>query len=202
MPEHTPRKNLAAARRLAKDQGNFSCAFLFWLFGQNPFCGPSFQFLPEKIAADIVWETAFEKDAKVTELHKIAVAAILQSVRKTRKARLALTPGVRNVAQGQEVWKQVFDRQQFDSLAAIRPTLDGGYITIGSSSGVNNKNKEAWGVKLSAQGQIIWERIFEHKGFDIGTPHDVQPTPDYGYLLVGEAYSRTTRTFRRLAAEN
>ncbi len=174
--------------------GKFLLAFLFLAFWAKSFLWPLVSgFLPEKIAADIVWETTFEKDAKVTELHKIAASGYIAVGTQDAKGPLGLDAWVRAFTlQGQEVWKQVFDRQQFDSLAAIRPTLDGGYITIGSSSGVNNKNKEAWGVKLSAQGQIIWERIFEHKGFDIGTPHDVQPTPDYGYLLVGEAYSRTT----------
>ena len=172
--------------------GKILFALLFLGFWAKSLLWPAVSnVLPEKIAADIVWETTFEKDAKVTELHNIAAGGYIAVGTQDAKGPLGLDAWVRMfTSQGQEVWKQVFDRQQFDLPTAIRPTLDGGYIMVGEISGVNNKNQKAWVVKLNAQGQTIWERTIDRKGFDIGTPHDVQPTPDHGYLLVGEAYSR------------
>ncbi|MEL1243037.1 gliding motility-associated C-terminal domain-containing protein [Flavobacterium sp. DGU11] len=78
----------------------------------------------------------------------------------------------------------------FDAIA----TQDGGYILAGSAASnngdvVGNHNfsgfaTDGWVVKLDGAGNIEWQRCYG--GLGVTTLTAIQPTPDGGYVFVGE----------------
>jgi hypothetical protein len=86
------------------------------------------------------------------------------------------------------VWQKTLGGTATDSANSIQPTSDGGYIvavdtesTNGDVTG-NHGGKDAWVVKLSATGAIVWQKTLG--GTDSDTAGSVQPTPDGGYILA------------------
>jgi hypothetical protein len=88
-------------------------------------------------------------------------------------------------------WQQSFGGASDDLLYSMQPTSDGGYILGGySESGISgNKNSTTYGnsdfwiVKLDANGNRQWEKIFGGTGYD--ELYALQQTGDGGYILGG-----------------
>ncbi len=94
---------------------------------------------------------------------------------------------------GELVWEQNFGGSNGDWAYSIEQTSDNGYIFsgyTGSDDGdvagdvvSNNGNQNAWVVKLSQSGELIWEHSFGGSYTDWS--NNIQQVPDGGYVLAG-----------------
>jgi hypothetical protein len=90
-------------------------------------------------------------------------------------------------------WQKALGGSSYDYALGIQPTTDGGYIMVGktySTDGdvtVNHGAYDAWVVKLNSTGSLLWQKTLGGMGDDgvLG----IQPTPDGGYILAGDATS-------------
>ena len=69
------------------------------------------------------------------------------------------------------------------SVNAVRPTLDRGYIMVGSVEVAPNNNKDAWIAKIDSNGTVMWSEAYDYSpddGF-----RDVQALPNGDYAVIG-----------------
>ena len=97
---------------------------------------------------------------------------------------------------GQKQWDRTLGTNIDDQIGQAWQTSDGNYVVIGiTDDGPSNGNKtqashggrDAWAIKLSATGQVLWDRTLGGSGDDYlqaGTP-----TADGGSILVGSTAS-------------
>ena len=96
---------------------------------------------------------------------------------------------------GTKQWEKVFGGTGADVLYSVQPTADGGYLLAGISDSPVSGNKtnagfgdyDIWLVKVDANGNKQWEKVFGGTGGDY--VRSVQPTGDGGYILGGDSYS-------------
>ena len=106
---------------------------------------------------------------------------------------------VRTDANGNKLWDKTYGgtgvHPVSDILSAIEPTSDGGFLLGGTSSSPASGNKTSagfggddyWLVKIDANGNKLWEKVFGGVGTD--GLSDIQPASDGGYLLGGPSNS-------------
>ena len=84
-------------------------------------------------------------------------------------------------------WEKAYGRELSDGLPSIQQTSDGGYIVTGTTNTIVPGNLfadlESWTVKLDADGNIEWQKLYGGSGLD-GT-NTVQHTESGGYFLTG-----------------
>ena len=91
--------------------------------------------------------------------------------------------------QGELEWQRTYGGSKDDRAQAVIQTLDGGYALAGyamSSDGDGSNNEgfhDHWIVKLSANGDIEWERSYGFAGHDHA--YDIVQTDDGGYFFSG-----------------
>ncbi|MFN7879321.1 MAG: hypothetical protein ACK5P1_04840, partial [Sphingobacteriia bacterium] len=98
-------------------------------------------------------------------------------------------------ATGTIEWQKTLGGSANDALYPVRQTSDGGYIlggeSISNSSGEKTQNNRGgydyWVVKLSATGNIEWDRTLGGSEWDL--PRMLWQTSDGGYILGGESFS-------------
>ena len=86
-------------------------------------------------------------------------------------------------------WQKSLGGTSADYAYSIEPTLDHGFIVIGSSlsndgdvSG-NHGEADIWAVKLNDIGQVSWKKAFGGSAND--GAYDVKQTSDGGYIIAG-----------------
>ena len=83
-------------------------------------------------------------------------------------------------------WQRTFGNQFNTFLSAntysIQTTNEGGYI-IGGSISVKGSGHQFWIIKLSADGNIIWQKSYGDE--DINYVYSLQQTLDGGYIVAG-----------------
>src|SRR5690606_22646967 len=92
-------------------------------------------------------------------------------------------------------WQKTIGGDQDDTLNDLKQTQDGGYILAGSSaSGISGEktepsrgNLDYWILKLSATGNIEWQKTFGGDALDIAL--DILQIPDGSYILAGNSRS-------------
>jgi hypothetical protein len=90
-------------------------------------------------------------------------------------------------------WQKCLGGSGPDEGFSIQQTIDGGYILAGrteSSDGDVSGNyggSDAWVIKLSNLGAILWQKCLGGSLYDIGS--SIQQTTDGGYILAGHTYS-------------
>jgi len=90
-------------------------------------------------------------------------------------------------------WQRALGGSLEDRAYDIEQTTDGGFIMAGYSSSsdddlTNNYGfSDYWVVKLSAVGDIEWQKIYGGTGDD--EAYDIQLTSDGGYVLMGATFS-------------
>jgi len=101
--------------------------------------------------------------------------------------------GVSVHAQPEIIWSVVYGGSGEDYSEHAHPTSDGGYFLPGNSwsddghvTG-NHGFRDWWLVKLSAQGDLQWEKCMGGSEMEVLT--DYLPLSDGGYLLLGESES-------------
>ena len=94
---------------------------------------------------------------------------------------------------GHLLWNRSFGGSSFDVPRSIAKTLDNGYIVSGSSrssDGDVSKNQglnDAWMVKISNEGQLMWETSVG--GSEIDFCYDAVQLNDGSLIAVGESSS-------------
>ncbi|SFR35506.1 hypothetical protein SAMN04490243_1001 [Robiginitalea myxolifaciens] len=102
---------------------------------------------------------------------------------------------IRLAEDGAMVWERSLGGSGIDIASDITPTADGGFLVVGNSFSPDGDRTEAlgesdiWLVKLSAQGQLEWERSYGGEVFD--TAEGIAPLSDGGYLISGNSRSTT-----------
>lgn len=89
-------------------------------------------------------------------------------------------------------WQRLLGGTEPDFANSIGQTTDGGYIVVGGTSSSNGDVvgyqggiRDAWVVKLDANGAIEWQRPFGGPGMDHAAA--VEQTNDGGYIVAGAA---------------
>ncbi|MGV3504775.1 MAG: T9SS type A sorting domain-containing protein [Adhaeribacter sp.] len=98
-------------------------------------------------------------------------------------------------AQGQKTWDKSYGSFGRELLQDMQPTSDGGYILggyvshgqTGDITGVHHGDSDYWVIKVDDAGNKQWDKTFG--GRDPDYFRRLQPTPDGGYLLLGQSYS-------------
>ena len=90
-------------------------------------------------------------------------------------------------------WKRTLGGTYSEFGHNVRQTADSGYVVVGntrSSDGdltVNHGNNDAWVVKLSKSGSIVWQKSLGGPGNDLA--YSVDQTFDGGYIIAGTSDS-------------
>jgi hypothetical protein len=91
------------------------------------------------------------------------------------------------------VWEKSFGGSEIDEARAISASHDGNFIVVGdtrSSDGdvkSNNGAADIWVLKISTEGNLIWEKTFGGTGFDAG--RSISMTQDNGFVIAGSSRS-------------
>ncbi|KJD31672.1 PKD protein [Tamlana nanhaiensis] len=94
---------------------------------------------------------------------------------------------------GALLWEKSFGGTEIDEARAIIKTTDNNYVIVGdtrSNNGnvsFNNGAADLWVVKISDNGDLIWEKTFGGSSFDVG--RSVFETQDGGLLISGSSRS-------------
>ena len=90
---------------------------------------------------------------------------------------------------GDLLWQKILGGLDDDEAFSIQQTTDNGYIVAGytySANGDITENKggyDAWIVKLSDTGTLLWQKTFGGTGYD--EAHSIKQTADGGYIFAG-----------------
>lgn len=94
---------------------------------------------------------------------------------------------------GNIIWQKSYGGSENEVGECIKQTSDGGYVFVGSTlsndgdvSG-NNGFVDGWLVKISATGDLMWQRALG--GSDIDTIEEIQLTPNGGFVVIGASQS-------------
>lgn len=87
------------------------------------------------------------------------------------------------------IWQKTYGGTGLEQVSLVRPTMDGGYVVVGTSgssdgdvSGANGGN-DHWVVKLTPTGTIQWQNALGSGAGETG--YDVFQTADSGYVFAG-----------------
>jgi hypothetical protein len=96
-------------------------------------------------------------------------------------------------AKGTIEWSKCLGGSDFDGANSIIQTKDGGYAIVGNTTSIdgdvtgNRSSTDGWLVKLTAKGDIEWQKVLGGSSTDIFDSF-VQ-TKDGGYIVTGRAQS-------------
>ncbi len=91
-------------------------------------------------------------------------------------------------------WQRCFGGGNVEQNSGITPTLDGGYITVGTSNSVNGDvtgnhgNEDLWVVKMDSTGAIEWQKSYGGSVVDVA--FGIVQASDGGYVVHGFKYSQ------------
>lgn len=95
--------------------------------------------------------------------------------------------------EGNILWTKTYGGPGTDRGYAVKQTQDGGFVMVGSTTSVGDRDTDALLVKTNSDGEVVWNNTFGTKAFDMG--HDVQQRKDGGYVVFGytESYGAQKR---------
>ncbi len=82
-----------------------------------------------------------------------------------------------------EPWAQVLGQNSYWYIHSVQQTGDGGCVLAGYAEPRSTGNRDAWLVKLSATGSVLWQRTYGGPGSESTTA--IIETKDKGFLLAG-----------------
>lgn len=94
---------------------------------------------------------------------------------------------------GNLIWEKSFGGDQIDEARGIVNSNDGNFIIAGdtrsSDNDISNNNGAAdlWLIKISPNGDLIWEKTIGGSSFDVS--RSIVVTDDNGFLLAGSSRS-------------
>jgi len=86
-------------------------------------------------------------------------------------------------AQGEEIWSQTFGRPFEDRLFSVDQSADSGFVLTGTTTNLGSGNRDAYLVKASESGDLVWMQAFGEEQDDVG--HAVRQTSDRGFIVTG-----------------
>ena len=95
--------------------------------------------------------------------------------------------------QGKVLWERTFGGPGFDIAWAIAPAAGGGFVfagetTVGKPTGGGRQARDAWVMRLDAQGDPVWEKKFGGNKYDILSA--IASVPGGGFILAGNTESK------------
>ncbi|MBO3115370.1 hypothetical protein J4050_01345 [Winogradskyella sp. DF17] len=100
---------------------------------------------------------------------------------------------IRLSATGVLIWEKSFGGDQIDEARAIAASADGNYIVVGDTRSNNldvSNNKggaDLWLIKISPEGNLIWENTLGGSNFDVGRSLKIRENGNL--LLAGSSRS-------------
>ena len=80
-------------------------------------------------------------------------------------------------------WSLLLGGNNSDSANSVQQTADGGYIVAGNTSSFETPAQDAWVLKLSASGEVEWQKTYGGAEYD--SANSIQQTADGGYIVAG-----------------
>ncbi len=90
---------------------------------------------------------------------------------------------VKAAGDGHVIWEKTFGGVKDEEANYIVRTSDNGYVVAGLTASRGAGNADAWIVKLSSTGDILWDKAYGTPGNDYANA--VLQTADGGYVFVG-----------------
>ncbi len=94
---------------------------------------------------------------------------------------------IKTDATGTQQWQRTFGGVNYEQLARIQQTSDGGYITSGYTASYGSGNYDLYLIKTDASGNLQWDCTFGGSGNDYGGSS--LQTSDWGYIMAGHTQS-------------
>lgn len=91
------------------------------------------------------------------------------------------------------IWEKNFGGSEVDEPRGISTTNDGNFVIVGDTRSSdedvssNNGGADLWMLKISTEGNLIWEKTFGGSSFDVA--RSVSKTLDNGFLISGNSRS-------------
>jgi len=85
--------------------------------------------------------------------------------------------------EGDTLWTRTYGGEAREGGSWVEELPDGGYIVAGGTKSFGAGDFDGWLLKLDANGDTLWTRIYGEAGFDFCWC--VQQTPDGGYIITG-----------------
>ena len=91
-------------------------------------------------------------------------------------------------ARGNLRWQKAYGGgAAFDAATAVQPTADGGIVVAGTTGSFGAGQEDIWLFKLSASGDILWQRTFG--GTAEERANSVRASSDGDFILAGHTQS-------------
>ena len=94
---------------------------------------------------------------------------------------------------GSLAWEHSFGGSEIDEARGVSESSDGNYLIVGDTRSSdqnvsqNNGAADVWLIKLSEDGNLIWEQTIGGTNFDV--PRSIKSTMDSGFLIAGSSRS-------------
>ena len=94
---------------------------------------------------------------------------------------------VRTDSLGNVLWGVTAGGGYDDCGYSIAPSSDGGFVVAGKTASFGSGYDDVFIVKLSSDGQILWERVYGGESYD--EARSIKALPDGGYIVAGRTKS-------------
>lgn len=88
---------------------------------------------------------------------------------------------------GVPVWEKTIGGTASDRLVAVLETEDNGFLVAGETASFGTGDSDAWLIKLTDQGEVVWEFAYGGPGPD--TINAITDVADGGFVVAGESAS-------------
>lgn len=93
--------------------------------------------------------------------------------------------------EGVEQWQKSIGGSGQELACSIYPTSDGNYILAGSTTSKGSGSYDAYLVKISPSGDLIWDKTYGGSGID--QAREAYPTSDGGFIVAGYTTSGSSQ---------
>ena len=100
---------------------------------------------------------------------------------------------------GDTVWTRVYAGPGNEECMSVTGTPDGGFLAVGYSSSWGNGEDDGWLLRLNANGDTLWTRLYKYPGDTHFSK--ILPTADNGYIIAGNATTTTGGMVQGLAVK-
>ena len=90
---------------------------------------------------------------------------------------------IKTNAAGDTVWTRAFGGAGGESGSAVRETVDGGFIAVGSTGSFGEGYSSIYVVRCAANGDSLWAKTYGGSKADFGSALEI--TSDGGYVVAG-----------------
>ena len=158
------------------------------LSGDTRSFGPSVDILVLKLtsAGDIEWQQAYggNGDDSACSIQQTADGGyILAGMTQSFGAGGRDIWIIKLSTLGDIEWQQAYGGSDDNSVSSIQQTADGGYVVGGTTNSFGEGGDDFWIIKLSAAGDIEWEKTFGTSSEEVS--HALRQTSDGGYIAAG-----------------